>query len=56
MPDSADDRREWLLRVLRECQNSDREAGHLEADEALLDYIGDDEIREAFEQIRKWYA
>jgi hypothetical protein len=48
--------RERLLKILRECQNSDPEGGHLEADDALLDYIGDDEIREAFERIRKWYA
>jgi hypothetical protein len=48
--------RERLLKILRECQSLDPESGHGDADEALLDYIGDDEIREAFEQITRWYA
>jgi hypothetical protein len=29
---------------------------HLEADELLLEYINDDDIRQAFEKLRKWYA
>jgi hypothetical protein len=48
--------RERLLRLLRECQSLDPESGHIDADEALLDYIDDYEITEAFERIRKWYA
>ncbi len=32
------------------------ESGHREADKALLDYINDPEIREAYERIPKWYA
>lgn len=35
---------------------SDRERPHVNADKALLAYINDDEITEAFENIEKWYA
>jgi hypothetical protein len=55
VPDS-DERRERLLKILRECRGSEPEDAHLNADEALLAYIGDDEIAEAFERIEKWYA
>lgn len=34
----------------------DLESAHLEADRALLNYIGDTEITEAFDAIGKWYA
>ncbi len=51
------DTRGRLLRVLRECaENYDHEAAHATADDALLDFIDDDEIREAFNRIEKWYA
>ena len=29
---------------------------HIEADNILLDLIGDDEVRELFEKIEKWYS
>ena len=44
-----------LLEILRN-PSSDWERRHVDADNALLDYIDDDEIREAFESIDKWYA
>ena len=34
----------------------DPEGAHEEADELLLDYIMDAEIRHAYSQIPKWYA
>lgn len=34
----------------------DEEVAHLWADEALLDYIGDPEITEAFRAVPKYYA
>jgi hypothetical protein len=37
-------------------QGVDTERVHVAADELLLDYINDTEIREAFEALRKWYA
>lgn len=46
-----------LLAQLRALQDSgDAEAAHAEADAALLSFIADDEIREAFEEIPRWYA
>jgi hypothetical protein len=52
----SDNRRELLLKRLHEAARSDPEEGHIAADEALLDYIGDPEITQAFESIGKWYA
>jgi hypothetical protein len=51
--------RDELLAKLREL--GDRvgfgtESDHIEADRALLEYIGDPEITEAFGNIEKWYA
>lgn len=37
-------------------KDKDTEWNHIMADELLLDYIGDDDIRSAFELIDKWYA
>jgi glycolate oxidase FAD binding subunit len=45
-----------LLQVLRDCEKADPEAGHSQADTALVDFINDDEIRRAYERITKWYA
>jgi hypothetical protein len=35
---------------------TDEEIAHGRADEMLLEYIGDPEITEAFNNIPKWYA
>jgi hypothetical protein len=49
--------KEELLATLRRCrERGDREAAHVDAEEALLDYINDPDIREAYETINKWYA
>lgn len=55
------DKRSKLLNTLRRLAeqpngNTDVETAHIKADRALLDFIGDDEIDEAFDAIRKWYA
>lgn len=34
----------------------DPESDHGEADELLLDYIDDPDVRSAFNEIEKWYA
>jgi hypothetical protein len=54
--------REQLLHVLNVAtwesrENPDLErAAHLEADQALLDYINDPEVRAAYASIRKRYS
>lgn len=35
---------------------TDLEEQHIKADDILLAMIGDDEIRELFEQVSAWYA
>lgn len=34
----------------------DQEGAHIRADEALLEYINDEEIKKAYNSIDKWYA
>lgn len=36
--------------------HTDQEGDHLEADDLLLTFINDPEIRVAFDEIDKWYA
>ena len=48
--------RKELLDKLEELREADPEIGHVEADEALLDYINDKEVEDAFEKIEKWYS
>ena len=46
-----------LLEILKRCEEQpDTETAHADADEALLDYINDVEIRAAYEAVSKWYA
>ncbi len=49
-------RDEVLAELLALRSSSDAERAHVEADRLLLKLIGDDEIRAAFDAIRKWYA
>lgn len=49
--------KEQLLKLLADfAMNSDCEAAHADADDALLAFINDDEISAAFNAIEKWYA
>lgn len=49
--------REILLSRLRSLQlEPDSEIGHIAADDALLVYIDDPEISEAFTAIKRWYV
>lgn len=49
--------KEELLQRLAQLQgNSDKEVAHIEADELLLEYIADAEIRAAYDELDKWYA
>jgi hypothetical protein len=47
--------REQLLQILRN-PSGDTEADHARADDALLAYINDPEITEAYNAIERWYA
>ena len=50
--------RDELLTLLRgwEGDTGDQEWVHMEADDALIAYINDPEITEAYNNIGKWYA
>lgn len=41
---------------LRSLSLDDAESAHGEADLLLLEYIKDEEIKKAFEDIKRWYA
>lgn len=46
-----------LLDILRSLNNNiDPELNHGAADAALVDFINDPDIREAYDNIIKWYA
>ena len=45
-----------LICYLKNISVEDEEVAHLWADEALLDYIGDSEITEAFRAVPKYYT
>lgn len=45
-----------LIQRLVDLQETDPETGHIEADEALIEYINDKEIEEAFDMLEKWYS
>ena len=50
--------KEELIQRLTEIPNGggDAEEWHIDADDALLAYINDPEISEAYRAIKKWYA
>lgn len=50
--------KEELLKKLAEIKkyDGDTEAAHGDADDALLEYINDEEISNAYNIIDKWYA
>lgn len=46
-----------LLDILKECQeNRSTEEAHGDADDALIEFINDSEIAEAYSKVHKWYA
>ncbi len=47
----------FLVTRLKALRNEkDKESRHEKADRLLLDYIGSDAVREAFNELDKWYA
>ena len=56
---APNDKRTNLLRRLEDLANDPRddpEVQHSEADELLLQYIGDAEITAAFLKLKRWYS
>lgn len=46
-----------LLKILRECQElGEVETAHVKADRALIAFIEDDDIEEAYQNVDKWYS
>lgn len=49
--------KEKLLRQLEELSKSDdTEASHVDADRLILNYLDDEEIKKAYDKIKKWYS
>jgi len=49
--------KEELIALCKWVENSkDPERAHEELDDALLEYINDKEITEAYNKVHKWYA
>lgn len=44
------------LRAIKAASIGASEEGHIEADDLLVEYINDPEIKAAYEAIGKWYA
>lgn len=44
------------LNEIAELSSGDPEVAHSQADDLLIEYIGDEKVKEAFENIDKWYA
>ncbi len=50
------DKEELINTLKNKCNTDDEEDNHLNADEALLDYINDPIVKKAFKDIDKWYS
>lgn len=50
------DKTELVRRLNNLASHPDRETAHGNADELLLQYIGDNDVNKAFHKISKWYA
>lgn len=47
---------ELLIKLAEREKDDDAREAHIEADQAILDYLNDPEISEAYNKIGKWYA
>jgi hypothetical protein len=48
---------EELIKQLKALQGGfDKEASHMQADQLLLEFIDNEDVSKAFENIDKWYA
>ena len=48
--------KEELIAALKECNSKDKERDHTKADELLIAYINDKDVKAAYDAIGKWYA
>lgn len=49
--------REGLLELLADlATDTDFESAHAQADDAIIEFIADPEIKKAFNKVGKWYA
>ncbi len=49
--------KEELIKRLEECASGcDTEEDHGKADDALIEYINDPDIEQAYNRVHKWYA
>jgi hypothetical protein len=48
--------KEELVLKLKECNELGTEDGHMEADELLIEFINDPDVKKAFNDLSKWYA
>lgn len=53
---NKDDKLEKLIITLKKLKGTDPEDGHIEADNALLEYINNSEVTKAFNELTKWYC
>ena len=44
------------LRALAVLSGSNPERFHRDADDLLIEFIGDDGVRDAYEEVKKWYS
>lgn len=54
-------KKELIKRLKKECNlgwkdGKDAEDNHIHADDLLLEYINDEEVTKAFEEIERWYS
>ena len=47
---------ELITELKRANKNLDTECAHLKADDLLIEYIGDEDIKKAYGKVEKWYA
>lgn len=48
--------KEELVTLLKFLDKGDHERNHLMADQALIEYINDPEVTEAYNRVKKWYS
>lgn len=44
------------LKLAAELSETDPESGHSDADDILLEFIDDEEVSEAYGQVKRWFA
>jgi hypothetical protein len=50
------EKKDLIEQLLKAAKSGDTEAAHGDADDLLIQYINDAEIKDAYEAVPKWYA